>query len=202
MFNHAIAGALTPPRHLSSDHDPLFEFHRWKANLRILGVTEIKTVPDVPLSHPFIERLVGTVRRELLDQIPFWSARDLERKLLHFTALLQPRSRSCVVGLDARSAGYQHRTQTTRPAQVPVGMLLQRSVSAPGCCLTIIRHRQVWPIGRYSQSYSQAGCHCQRRASDAIGANEQVFSAFLAFYRCYRMSSDAHLEARVGIEPA
>ena len=63
MFNHAIAGALTRPRHLSSDHDPLFEFCRWKPNLRILNVTEIKTVPEVPLSHPFIERLVGTVRR-------------------------------------------------------------------------------------------------------------------------------------------
>ena len=84
MFNHAIAGALTRPRHLSSDHDPLFEFHRWKANLRTLNVTEIKTVPEVPLSHPFIERLVGTIRRELLDQIPFWSAQDLEGKLLHF----------------------------------------------------------------------------------------------------------------------
>ena len=84
MFNHAIAGALTLPRHLSSDRDPLFEFHRWKANLRILDVTEIKTVPEVPLSHPFIERLVGTIRRELLDQIAFWSAGDLERKLLHF----------------------------------------------------------------------------------------------------------------------
>jgi hypothetical protein len=43
-------------------------------------VTEIKT-----LSHPFIERLVGTIRRELLDQVPFWSAGDLERKLLHFS---------------------------------------------------------------------------------------------------------------------
>ena len=84
MFNHAIAGAVTLPRHLSSDHDPLFEFHRWKANLRILNVTEIKTVPEVPLSHPFIERLVGTIRRELLDQIPFWSTGDLERKLFHF----------------------------------------------------------------------------------------------------------------------
>ena len=84
MFNHAIAGELTLPRHLSSDHDPLFEFHRWKANLRILDVTEIKTVPEVPLSHPFIERLIGTLRREFLDQIPFWSAGDLERKLLHF----------------------------------------------------------------------------------------------------------------------
>jgi transposase InsO family protein len=80
MFNHAIAGELARPRHLSSDHDPLFEFHRWKTNLRILGVTEIKTVPEVPLSHPFIERLVGTVRRELLDQIPFWNARAARPK--------------------------------------------------------------------------------------------------------------------------
>jgi putative transposase len=84
MFNQVIAGMPTRPQHLSSDHDPLFEFHRWKANLRILEVSEIKTVPHVPLSHPFVERLIGTVRRELLDHVPFWGARDLERKLPHF----------------------------------------------------------------------------------------------------------------------
>ena len=49
------------------NHDPLFEFHRWKANLRVLEVTEIKKVPCVPVSHPFIERLIGTVRREFLE---------------------------------------------------------------------------------------------------------------------------------------
>ena len=31
-----------------------------------------------------VERLIGTVRREYLDQVPFWSARDLERKLMSF----------------------------------------------------------------------------------------------------------------------
>ena len=35
----------------------------------------------MPLSHPFVERLVGAARREYLDQTPFWIARDLERKL-------------------------------------------------------------------------------------------------------------------------
>ena len=69
---------------MSSDNDPLFKFHRWKANLSILDIAEIKTVPDVPLSHSFVERLIGTVRREFLDQGPFWSARDLERKLHSF----------------------------------------------------------------------------------------------------------------------
>jgi hypothetical protein len=37
MFNQIIAGKSLP-RHLSSDHDPLFRFHRWLANLRMLEV--------------------------------------------------------------------------------------------------------------------------------------------------------------------
>jgi transposase InsO family protein len=100
MFNHAIAGALTRPR--LGDHDPLFEFHRWKANLRILNVTEIKTVPRcryrirslndwrhgtarVPGSNPVLERPRSRTEAAALQ------------------GLLQPRSSSCVVGRrDAR----------------------------------------------------------------------------------------------------
>jgi transposase InsO family protein len=84
MFSEAIARTGALPRYLSSDHDPLFEFHRWQANLRILDVTEVKTVPYLPLSHPFVERLIGTIRREFLDFVPFWTSRDLERKLTSF----------------------------------------------------------------------------------------------------------------------
>ena len=84
MFNRAISGQGIP-RHLSSDNDPLFTFHRWRANLRILGIEEIKSVPYLPISHPFVERLIGTVRREYLDQVLFWNAEDLERKLAAFT---------------------------------------------------------------------------------------------------------------------
>ena len=83
MFNRAIRGQSLP-KYLSSDHDPLYRFHQWQANLRVLEVTEIKTVPYVPLSHPFVERLIGTVRREYLDRILFWTTTDLETKLLDF----------------------------------------------------------------------------------------------------------------------
>jgi hypothetical protein len=47
-------------------------------------VNEIKTVPHVPLSHPFVERLIGTIRREYLDRLLFWSTADLEEKLVDF----------------------------------------------------------------------------------------------------------------------
>jgi transposase InsO family protein len=85
MFNAAIPGQGAPG-HLSTDHDPLFEAHRWMANLRILEIDEIKTVPHVPLSHPFVERMIGTMRREFLDLVLFWNGRDLERKLAEFQA--------------------------------------------------------------------------------------------------------------------
>ena len=64
--------------------DPLFRFHRWLANLRVLEIEEIKSVPYVPTSHPFIERLIGTVRREYLNRVLFWNSVDLNRKLNAF----------------------------------------------------------------------------------------------------------------------
>jgi transposase InsO family protein len=70
MFRRAIRGRGLP-KYLSSDHDPLYRFHRWQANLRLLEVQENKTVPYVPLSHPFVERLIGTIRRECLDRTLF-----------------------------------------------------------------------------------------------------------------------------------
>ena len=84
MFNRAIRGQYWMPKYLSSDNDPLYRFHRWQANLRILEVTEIKTIPYVPLCHPFVERLNGTLQREYLDHMLFWTTADLENKLLEF----------------------------------------------------------------------------------------------------------------------
>jgi putative transposase len=80
MFNQAISRQGLPVR-LSFDHDPLYRFQRWRANLRILGVETVQTVPLVPWSHPFVERLIGSLRREYLDLLFFWNAADLERKL-------------------------------------------------------------------------------------------------------------------------
>jgi putative transposase len=72
------------PAHISSDNDPLFQYHRWKANLRVLDIEEIKSLPHVPMSHPFVERMIGSIRRELLDHTLFWTATDLENKLREY----------------------------------------------------------------------------------------------------------------------
>jgi hypothetical protein len=77
--NPSSRGAV---RNFSGRH--LYRFHQGQANLRVLEVREIKTVPYVPLSHPFVERLIGTVRREYLGRVLFWTTADLETKLLDF----------------------------------------------------------------------------------------------------------------------
>ncbi len=80
MFNKIIVGK-TLPNYLISDNDPLFESHRWQANLRILGIKEIKTVLGMPTSHPFVERSIGLCRQEFLNHVLFWNVEDLGRKL-------------------------------------------------------------------------------------------------------------------------
>jgi hypothetical protein len=87
LLTLALTG-LTPVEYTSLywtyDHDPLYRFHQWQANLRVLEVAEIKTIPYLPLSHPFVERLIGTIRREYLDHTLFWTTADLETKLFDF----------------------------------------------------------------------------------------------------------------------
>jgi hypothetical protein len=58
MFNRAIH-TETLPKYLSSDHDPLYRFHQWQANLRVLEVKKIKTVPYVPLRNAELELSSG-----------------------------------------------------------------------------------------------------------------------------------------------
>jgi putative transposase len=83
LFNQAIAGQGQCLR-LSCDHDPLFLFHRWQANLRVLGIEPVPILPGVPLSHPFVERLIRTIRQESLDKLLYWNAADLKQKLRLF----------------------------------------------------------------------------------------------------------------------
>jgi transposase InsO family protein len=61
MFQRAIRGQTTP-NYLSTDNDPLYRFHQWQANLRVLEVAEIKTVPYVPLSQDYASHCTSWVR--------------------------------------------------------------------------------------------------------------------------------------------
>jgi transposase InsO family protein len=135
MFNHAIA-RQTPPKYLSSDNDPLFRFRPWLANLRVLEVDEIKAIPCAPRSQAFVERLIGTLRREYLDRTLFWNQGDLERKLEKLQGLLQSTSMSPRAG--RRHARSRRRCATTsgrQPYVVSLATTLPRLISDGHCGL-------------------------------------------------------------------
>jgi putative transposase len=81
MLQHAIQ-RQSLPKCLSTDNDPLYRFHQWQANLRVLEVTEIKTVPYVPTSHPVSGAPCGNPTSRMPGPTLFWTTADLEAKLL------------------------------------------------------------------------------------------------------------------------
>ena len=58
IIDQAQAGNKTPKR-LSFDHDPLFDFLQWRANLRVLEMDGVRSVPPMPVSPPFADDILA-----------------------------------------------------------------------------------------------------------------------------------------------
>ncbi|MFK7827865.1 MAG: transposase [Oligoflexales bacterium] len=83
-FNNLISEIGRQPKYLSTDNDPVFNFHLWQINIEMMNIEQVNSIPGVPTSHPFIERCIGSTRREFLDNTLFWSQNDLDAKLKQF----------------------------------------------------------------------------------------------------------------------
>jgi putative transposase len=70
----------TPPKYLLGDRDGIYgaEFAKRVAALGIVGKL---TAPRAPWQNPYFERLVGTIRRECLDQVIVIGERHLHSAL-------------------------------------------------------------------------------------------------------------------------
>ena len=144
MFQRAIRGHGLP-KYLSSDHDPLYRFHQWQANPRVLEVNKIKMVPHVPLSHPFVERLIGTIRREYLDRILFWTTADLEAKLFGFQNYFKGHRTHAALEGPGRTDGRRIWI-TRRPRLVSLARKLGGPHSNRGGNFEFAMHRRARPV--------------------------------------------------------
>ena len=70
----------TTPRFLLRDRDssygPVFS-----RRVEAMGITEVVTAPRSPWQNPYVERAIGSIRRECLDQVIIFNERHLRRVL-------------------------------------------------------------------------------------------------------------------------
>ena len=71
------------PRFLFRDNDGIYG-HGVRAFLISCGIREVRTTYGSPWQNPYIERVIGTLRRELLDHVIVLNQRHLERLLRQY----------------------------------------------------------------------------------------------------------------------
>jgi transposase InsO family protein len=70
----------TAPRYLLRDRDKSYGL-AFRHRVRAMGIIEVITAPRSPWQNPYVERLIGSIRRECLDHVIILSERHLRRVL-------------------------------------------------------------------------------------------------------------------------
>ena len=73
----------TAPRYLLRDRDGTYG-SAFQKRVRNMWIIEVKTAPRSPWQNPFVERLIGSIRRECLDHVIVLSDRHLKRILTEY----------------------------------------------------------------------------------------------------------------------
>src|SRR5215471_7040418 len=66
------------PRYLLRDRDKSYG-PAFRHRVRAMGITEVITAPRSPWQNPYVERFIGSIRRECLDHVIVLSAAGLQR---------------------------------------------------------------------------------------------------------------------------
>jgi putative transposase len=69
-----------PPRFVLRDRDSIYG-DTFRAAVRALGIEDVVTARHSPWQNPFVERVIGTLRRECVDHVNVWNERALRRVL-------------------------------------------------------------------------------------------------------------------------
>jgi transposase InsO family protein len=101
----------TAPRYLLRDRDAAYG-QRFRDRVQVMGIHEVVTALRSPWQNAYVERIIGSIRRECLDHIVIFDERHLRRTLSSYVQ-------------------YYHRTRThlsldkdcpqTRPISSPTG---------------------------------------------------------------------------------
>ena len=73
----------TAPRYVLRDRDGVYGAY-FRHRVHNLGIEEVRTAPRSPWQSPYVERLVGSVRRDCLDHVIVLNEQHLRRILRRY----------------------------------------------------------------------------------------------------------------------
>ena len=73
----------TAPRYLLRDRDKVYGID-FRMRVRSLDIEEILTAPRSPWQNPYVERIIGSIRRECLDHVIVLNERHLKRVISNY----------------------------------------------------------------------------------------------------------------------
>jgi len=79
----------TTPRYLIRDGDGCYG-RQVQQRIRSLGMKEVITAPASPWQNPYVERVIGSLRRELLDHVAVLNGKHLKRLLSAYLDYYHP----------------------------------------------------------------------------------------------------------------
>ena len=91
QFREAFAWD-TAPRYLLRDHDRIFG-RNFVDQVKAMGIKQVLSAPRSPWQRAYVERVIGSIRRECLDHVIVFNERSLYKHLQSFV-------------------GYYHRSRT------------------------------------------------------------------------------------------
>ena len=114
------------PKYLMRDRDAILG-GAVVALTKSLGIEEVVTAPRSPWQNPYVERLIGSIRRECLDQVIVWNETSLRRILRSYLDYYQKSRTHLALAKDAPEPRAVDRPENGRIVGIPqVGGLHHR----------------------------------------------------------------------------
>ena len=118
------------PRYLIRDRDTIYE-DGFRRRVRRMGVSEVLIAPQPPWQNPYIERLIGSIRRECLDHVIVLGEAHLRRLLTAYLRYYHECRPHLALERDARVPREMERPLRGRVIAIPqVGGLHHRYARA------------------------------------------------------------------------
>ena len=108
------------------DRDAIYG-QQFTAAIQDMGMDEVLTAPRSPWQNPYVERLVGSIRRECLDHLIVWNQRSLRRILQDYFTYYEQSRTHLALAKDAPQPRAVEKPEQGRIVSIPqVGGLHHR----------------------------------------------------------------------------